>query len=244
MLSKQLRAIIFTGLLLSLVGTLWLWILDPSTLPITAVRIEGELQNTDPQVLQAMVFKTVKGGFFNINLTAVRSTLLSNPWIKNVQIKRQWPDTLLIHVQERTAVAQWLDKALIDNEGNLLNLPKTKFISLKSNQTKMDLPRFAGPPTWAGEILKHYNQLAPRVALVGLQIREFGCNAQSRWYIVLDNGMKLRLGRGDIEIRMQRFLKVYKSRVTQSLITSGGKSLVQIDLRYTNGIAVQSTLAK
>jgi cell division protein FtsQ len=240
LLSKQFKVIIFASLLLSLMGTFWLWILDPRTLPITTVRIEGELQHTDPHVLQAMIFNTTKGGFFNINLTAVRSILLSSPWIKNVQVKRLWPDTLLIRVKEYTIVAQWSDKTLIDNEGHLLDLPDT---ALK-NQKKMDLPRFAGPAEWVGEILKHYNALAPQFAQIGLHIREFGCNAQLRWYIVFDNGMKLRLGRSDIKIRLQRFMTFYKSTVTQSLISSIGKSLLQIDLRYSDGIAVQSILAK
>jgi cell division protein FtsQ len=223
-----LEKVLFISLLLSLIASFLLIMLDQNTLPITTVRIEG-IVNTDPQALQKRVSSVAVGGFFEIDLTMLRLNILPLPWIKEVQIRSQWPDTLLIQVQEYTAVA-WMNKSLIDNEGNKLTVNRYPL---------MDLPRFTGPLDKADDILKHYNQLAPLVQAAGLHIKEFGYNARKTWYMLLNNNMKLNLGRGETKTRFQRFLKIYHRLKTPSLNKIGDKAVL-IDLRYTNGIAVRT----
>lgn len=224
-----LEKVLFIGLLLSLIASFLLIILDPNTLPITTVQIEG-LINTEPRTLQKRISSVAIGGFFDINLIIVRLSILPLPWIKNVQIYKQWPDTLRIQVQEHTAVA-WMNKSLIDNEGNKLY---GRYSPL------MDLPRFTGSLDKVGDILKQYNQLAPLVQAAGLQqIQEFGYNARKTWYMLLNNNMKLNLGRSENKSRLQRFLKIYHRLKTPSLNKIGDKTVL-IDLRYTNGIAVRT----
>jgi len=236
-----LEKVLFISLLLSLIASFLLIMLDPSTLPITTVRIEGII-NTEPRSLQERVSSVAVGGFFEIDLTMVRLSILPLSWIKDVQIRSQWPDTLLIQVQEHTAVAWWMNKSLIDNEGNQL---------YGRRYPLMDLPRFTGPLDKIDSrlkfrrnfsleyILKHYNQLAPLVQAAGLQIQEFGYNARKAWYMLLNNNMKLNLGHSENKIRLQRFLKIYHRLKTPSLNHIGDKAIL-IDLRYTNGIAVQT----
>ncbi|MDM8561937.1 cell division protein FtsQ/DivIB [Candidatus Marithioploca araucensis] len=207
-------------------------ILEPHTLPMTTVRIEGHLINTDPQVLQTIVSQVAKGGFFSIDMTTVRLAVLKFPWIKDVQIHRQWPNTLLIQVQERQVIAQWQNKALVDDEGYLFNVPLKR-------KGDLGLPQFYGPPNSVGKILERYNQLAPLVNAYGFSIHEFGYNARQTWYMVLDNGIKLRLSRYDKKnTRLQRFIKVY-----HRLLSTQKLPPVYVDLRYTNGIAVLHALA-
>jgi len=229
------------SLLLSLMGGFGLIMLDPHTLPIKTVRIDGHLINTNPQILQTMLSQVAKGGFFDIDLTKVRLSILTLPWVKNVQIHKQWPDTLIIQIQEHIVVAWWMNKALVDIEGNLFfSYPKIQARSDSVIYKFMDLPLFTGPLNSLKDILKRYNQLAPLVSTAGLQIQEFGCNARKAWYMVLNNGMKLKLGRGDSQTRLQRFFKVYQRLV----MSSGNWESLLMDLRYTNGIAVQTVLAK
>lgn len=221
--------VLFISLLLSLSASFLLIMRDPSTLPITTVRIEGII-NTEPRSLQKRLSSVAVGGFFEIDLTMVRLNILPLPWIKEVQIRKRWPDTLLIQVQEHTAVAWWMNKSLIDNEGLQLAV---------SRYPLMDLPQFTGPLDKADDILKHYNQLAPLVQAAGLQIQEFGYNVRKTWYMLLNNNMKLNLGRGESKTRLQRFLKAYHRLKTPSLNKIGDKTVL-IDLRYTNGIAVRT----
>jgi cell division protein FtsQ len=235
--SFWIKNLLFIGLLLSLGGSFLLLILEPHTLPMTTVHIEGHLINTNPQVLQTIVSEVARGGFFSIDLMRVRLKILKLPWIIDAQIYRQWPNTLLIKVQERQAIARWQNKALVDGNGNLFIVPKELFQG-KTRKRNLNLPRFFGPPGSVGKILEYYTQLAPLMQAYGFSIHEFGYNARQAWYMVLDNGIKFQLGRGDKKTRLQRFIKIHQNLLsTQKLLP------VYVDLRYTNGIAVLHALA-
>ncbi len=71
----------------------------------------------------------------------------------------------------------------------------------------------------------------------GLQIHEFGCNTHLSWHKVLDNGMKRKRRRGDK-------LKGQTATLSQSLMPASIDSVLHIDLRYTNGIAVRTAKAE
>jgi len=243
--SQRLKNVLFLGLFLSFLGSFSLFILEPHTLPMTTVQITGHIINTDQKVLQSLVSQVAKGGFFEINLAQVQKTLLTMPWIKNVQVHKQWPNTLVIQILERTAVARWQELALVDNEGKLFQVsPEMNKEQRSTGKGNLELPRFSGPPNSVGEVFERYNLLLPRIARAGLKIRELGCNARKAWYMVLDNGVKLRLGHGDSESQLHRFLKVHNYLIRYSPKYSRENSAVQFDLRYTNGIAVRTALAE
>ncbi len=205
---QRLKNVLFLGLLLSFLSSFSLFILDPHTLPMTTVQITGNLINTDQKVLQSLVSQVAKGGFFEINPAQIQKTVLTMPWIKNVQVHKQWPNTLNIQIHERIAVARWQELTIVDDDGQLFAV-SPEMDKEPSGQGNLKLPRFTGPPDSVGEIFERYNQLVPRIASAGLKIHELGCNARKAWYMILDNGMKLRLGSGESEIQLQRFLKVH-----------------------------------
>ncbi|BAP56833.1 cell division protein FtsQ [Thioploca ingrica] len=261
------KNILIIGLSLSLTGTLLLWLLEPHTLPLTKVQIEGTLINIDPQDLQAVVSRVTMGGLLSLDVAAVRRVLLSIPWIQDVRIYRRWPDTLLIQIQEREAVAYWHDKTTVDSKGHLIVDPKGHLFVVPPRWNKKGeirnkegsyLPRFKGPSGSAKLILERYYPLKKIIQLAGLKIKEFGCDSRQAWYMVLNQGFHLQLGRGNSEQRVQRFLQVYQRIITPfaSLCAkaetrsplcqkpSGNNLITQIDLRYTNGIAVRKPLAE
>ena len=52
--------------------------------------------------------------------------------------------------------------------------------------------------------------------------------------LVLSNGLRLVVGRDQIMKKMQRFLAVYRSDLQEKV-----DSVASIDLRYSNGVAVE-----
>lgn len=242
-----LKNMLFVGLLFSFVGSILFFLFDPHTLPVTTVQIEGHLQQTDPKILQMLVSQVAIGNFLNINPTVIRRTVVTLPWIKDAQIFRQWPNTLRIRIQEYQAVAWWNKQAFVDELGHLFTKPflsekrrHNHLPTIRNEKTKnLKLPWFMGPPKRVGEVLKRYRQLAPLLQKKGLHIHELGCNARLAWYLVLDNGMKLKLGRNESKTKVQRFLNIYNRLAMQLRKPSGKNSVLHVDLRYTNGLAVQ-----
>jgi cell division protein FtsQ len=253
------KNMLIIGLSLSLIGTLLLWLLEPHTLPLTQVQIEGNLINIDPQDLQALVAQVTKGGLLSLDVAAIRRVLLSIPWIQDVRIYRRWPDTLFIQIQEREAVAYWYDKAIVDSKGYLFVVP-TRWLKdrLIKDKAGSYLPRFKGPAGSIKHILQRYYLLKKLIQSTGLKIRELGYDSRQAWYLILNHGLHLQLGRDNSERRIQRFLQVYQRIITPwaSLCAkaetlsplcqppSEDKLITQIDLRYPNGIAVRKTLAE
>lgn len=225
--------VLLIGLSLSLLGGLLLLIFDPHTLPITNIRMEAHLINTNPQTLQTTLSQVARGGFWNVDLTAVRLAILALPWVKEAQVQRQWPETLILLIQEHQAIARWQDKALVNKEGHLFVVPP-------SSVTKsMNLPILSGPVGSAIQVFKHYQLLSPLVQAAGLQIQKLSLSVRLAWQMNLDNGIKLMFGRDDSEVRLRRFLKVYPR-----LLNVPQSRPVFVDLRYTNGMAVQMALAE
>ncbi|MCX2960017.1 MAG: FtsQ-type POTRA domain-containing protein, partial [Serratia symbiotica] len=48
------------------------------------------------------------------------------PWIKQVSVRKEWPDELKIHLVEYVPIARWNDFYLIDNEGKIFSVPLTR----------------------------------------------------------------------------------------------------------------------
>ncbi len=59
----------------------------------------------------------VRGGFFNLDVDAVRLALLGEPWVSEVTVKRIWPDALRVIVIEQIPVVRWGDSGLLNPAG-------------------------------------------------------------------------------------------------------------------------------
>ncbi|MCK5876020.1 MAG: FtsQ-type POTRA domain-containing protein [Candidatus Marithrix sp.] len=209
--------VLLIGLLLSLTTGCLMLIFEPHTLPINMVRIKGQLTNTNLLTLQDTITQQTAGGLLRTDTSKLHLALLALPWIKTTQVDKQWPDTIVIKIQEYLPIAKWQNK-FIDIEGNIV----------LAEQKKLNLPKFIVPTEYLHQMIHYYIEFIPLIA--GLHIREFGYDTLRAWYILLDNGMELWLGNTDIKNRLNRFIKKYPYK------SLGSNS--RIDLRYSNGIAI------
>ncbi len=230
-----LSTISATTLSLLLLGTLIVWLRAPHTFPITTVRVTGQ-HHTSPQSLATILKSLATGGFFTVDRPALRVALLTAfPILKEVQIDRVWPDTLQISLQEYQPVAYWnptqspkhvLD--LVDADGLLFTVPGPPSQGLSA------LPTVSGPKNCLQALVNRFRELNSYLTPVGLKIEELQCHATHAWTVILNNHLTLLLGRDNIDQRIQRFtqkLSVFKKLSFYPNLT--------IDLRYTNGFAVQ-----
>ena len=88
-------------------------------LPISSVKIEGEFKYLDKEQLKNQSMPVVDGGFFSVDLLAVRNVLIGLPWVEDVSVRRQWPDQLLVRVIEKKPVVYWGDNAVLSAKGVL-----------------------------------------------------------------------------------------------------------------------------
>lgn len=217
------RVVLIGVLLLAALGAARL--MDPQTLPIRHVRVKGDFRHLSLAGLQQRASKVVSGGFFNVNVDTIRRVLLQDPWIGEVTVKRVWPDGIDVYIREQQAVARWNDNALLNADGQVFT---------PDPATLPDgIPQFRGPAGTDRTMLDFYHRL--RALLPDdMRVEALTLSDRRAWQIRFAGGPRLRLGRTDIMQRLQRFAAYVPTKLHDRL-----DLMRSVDMRYTNGFAVQ-----
>ena len=218
------------GMLLLMCGLLAGWLLqrlaDPMTLPIHKIRVQGALVHVNEDMLRQSVVDKVQGGYFNIDVVALRKTVEQLPWVETAAVRRVWPDAVAISVIEQQPLAVWVKGGLVNNHGEL-------FIPKESSRPK-HLPLFSATAGMEHSVTELYRDLSAQLAPLELRIVELQMDDRRAVQLQLHNGIELVLGREERLARLQRFVKVYRETLARH-----AKRIRRVDLRYSNGMAVQ-----
>jgi cell division protein FtsQ len=105
---------------------------------IKEITVHGCKELTEKEILSYAAVNPSQN-LLAINLGTIARRIESNPWVKEVSVGREFPNRLIIDLQERTAVA--LVKR--DNGFNLLDLDGVAFKKLEKND-EVDIPVLNG----------------------------------------------------------------------------------------------------
>ncbi len=194
--------------------------------PVRFVTVEGP----DLHVRATSVVRTVQPllqhGFFAVDLQRVRAVVGALPWVAEVEVRKHWPDTLVIHLQEHQPWARWTRGRLVGSRGDLFTVPKS--------QMPLTLPVFDGPPGSLPEVVGFYRAAEEACAQRGLHVASVQLTARGSYTLGLAGGARIVVGRGHAEQRLDRFLAVWPQ-----LAARHAQMFVYADLRYANGFAVR-----
>lgn len=200
-------------------------LLDPQTLPVRSVVIEGEFQYLDRQTLAEAMAPYVSGGFFSLDLQPVERAVEAQPWVLGVSVRREWPDRLVVRVDEQVPVARWGDAALLNQYGELFYPPV--------DSQPEGLPALWGREGRERPLMERFLAVQARLADVGLEVEGLREDARRSWVIQLLDGSQVIMGRGMDTDRLDRLVRMYPR-----LAEHRDDPIRRIDMRYTNGIAV------
>ena len=82
-------------------------IFNHANLPINEILIKGQYQHIDREQINLITEEYVQGNFFNVNLYEARSAFKQLPWVRDVDLRRKWPDQLEITIEEHKPIARW-----------------------------------------------------------------------------------------------------------------------------------------
>ncbi len=218
-------SVVLLGLMLLAIAGLD-YLLRADTFPVRNVSFEGEFKHVNQRQLAAAVTDRASGNFFALDLTAVQRAAEAVPWVHRATVRRRWPDGLHIQFTEQQLAARWGDKAWVNGSGELVELP--------DQVGPPGLIQLDGPPGLHAEVLAQWRRLERVVAPHGLGIARLRLTPQHTWEIGLRNNLLLLAGRGEPEQRLARFLEVYRPTLAGQVAR-----VRQVDLRYTNGFAVE-----
>jgi len=197
-------------------------------MPISTLQITGQRDySRDSEVQKALSDLSINESFFSLNVAAVQKKIEQVPWIEQAAVRRQWPNGLSIHITDQQPAAYWNRDSLVNSKGDIFRAPMARISS--------QLPLFLAPNNVSKAVLEGYRALLPLFTSEGLDISRIELTERESWRVILADGTKLILGRGNTVMRnarIERFLRVYKH------IIPSEKSIDYVDLRYDSGFAV------
>lgn len=195
-------------------------------LPVFAVRevnVTGSLSHVTRAQIEAVVHRELRGNFFTINLDASSDAFEKLPWVRQVRLRRQWPDRLDVTLEEHEAIARWGGDGLVNAHGEVF-----------AAASDARLPVFTGPIEVAPEIASQYARIATALMPLGRQVAEIRVSDRRAWRVILDDGMTLELGRERVAERVEKFVAAYAVSIARLR-----EAPRIVDLRYPNGFAVR-----
>jgi len=192
--------------------------------PLRDIQLTGDVAHVTREQVEAVVSRELRGNFFTVDLSHARAAFEKLPWVRRVNVRRQWPDRLEFAVEEHKPLARWRSTALVSAQGEVFEAA-----------INTRLPVLQGPEGTAPEVVSHFQAFEHALEPVGRHIVQITLSARRAWVLKLDDGMVIELGRENLEARLAGFVSAYERTVAR--LPRGPR---YVDLRYTNGFAVRS----
>ena len=219
----MLRIAMKTFGVIIVLGTSWqLWaILDK---PIDTLVVEGDMTPAERARIRDALSDVNIEGILSTDLTDFENTLKSMGWARGVDIRRKWPNKLIVNIRKESPVAKWGMDDYLAADGSLLQLPD-QYPNLPTLRSSVSNPQ------QSMEVYRLLQQFASRQAL---RIMDLSESAEGEWVVEFANGLALHLGSSKINARMKRFLRAYSSVLREKVAI-----IDYVDARYPSGIAVK-----
>ena len=193
--------------------------------PIAKISVEGDLSYISQQAVQQRIAPFVTASFFSVDLLGMRRELESMPWIASAEVRRVWPDQVLVRLEEQLPIARWGDEALLNNQGQAF--------APKELAHYEQLPQLYGPTRAQQRVMQQYQVLSQMLRPLGFSITRLELRERGSWFLSTGQGIELLLGRDHLVEKMRRFIAIYDKALKEQ-----NANIARIDLRYANGLAV------
>ena len=202
----------------------WL-LLRTGMFPVRTIEMTSRVEKTTRGEIEDALRGRAGGNFFALSLTEVRTGLERLPWVRQVAVRRIWPDRLEVTLEEHVALGRWGDDALINTHGE-------RFLG----KTPQVLQHFVAPRGSEAEVARRYARFGQLIAPLGTSLERVVLTPRFAWQLRLANGLHLMLGRDadQAEARLERFVETHPSTLGKI-----PRRHDYVDLRYPNGFALR-----
>lgn len=198
--------------------------------PIASVSVEGDLRYLSRDAVRQRIARYAASTFFEVDLVGMQSELERMSWIAHAEVRRVWPDQLVVHLQEQLPVARWGDGALLNNAGEAF--------APRDLAHYEHLPQLYGPQRAQQQVMQQYQILSQMLRPLGFAISRLELHERGSWFLTMSGNdtqqpIELLLGRDPLVEKMRRFAAIYDKALKPQIA-----NIERVDLRYPNGLAV------
>ena len=194
--------------------------------PVTKVLMDNQWQHVSEQEIGNLLTGLMGAGFFNFDVEGTKLRLEQHPWIRHATVKKVWPDTLALSIQEEVAIARWSDGQLLNQYGEVFQPPGADQLA--------SLPMLSGPAQAQIKVMEQYHALRQQLFSAGLRVTALSLSQRGNWTLELNREIRVTAGREQVSERLGRFIDFYRSQQDTE-----ARAIVSVDLRYDNGLAIK-----
>lgn len=223
---RQAGTLMLVAVLLSASGWGLEKIYQRLNVAIGVIAVNGEFTQVEQVDVQQMVEPLVTGGFLSLDLQKIRRELELHPWIQQAKVSRRWPDSLVITVTEEVPIARWGSSGFLNARGERKEIGDNARLAF--------LPMLLGGDQSERQLMKSYREMVQLLQPSGLRVAALKRDDRGAWWLKLDNGLELVIGRDHVMEKMRRFLVVWEGELKSKV-----EQVAKVDIRYDNGVAVE-----
>ena len=194
---------------------------------ITDITIDlKNIENSSVDDIREVAKKYVRSkSFFNVDINYLQSKIENIDWISSANIRRSYPNEIIIFVTEHIPIAIWNNKDYLNQYGEIFtaNKKNNKFPILISKNNKNKII-FEYLSLFSNDLIRH-NINEKVLKIIEDDIRSIS--------VILSSGITIKLGSKNVKEKIDIFFKVY-----QTLNSSDLSKMRYIDMRYSNGFSV------
>ena len=238
---QKLSRLLTRCFVVMLVIGILVWLSQRPVFVLKQVQIEpvaGQtLQHINKAIVKKEVLETVQGNFFSVKLEDVKKGFESMPWVRHANVRRIWPNGLVVSIEEQKAFGTWGgadSHQLINTHGEIFS---GRTSELPEDTQLID---FRGPSDAGQEVMRLYEKANAWFKPWNTEISSLTLLDRYAWHVKLSNGMKVEFGRdeesSDKNLTEERVARLFK--YWPQVQDKWANRVDAIDLRYANGFAV------
>jgi cell division protein FtsQ len=193
--------------------------------PVRSIVIDGPFQRVAAVEVQQAALGALKGGIVSADLDRLREAVEALAWVDRARVQRLWPDRIRVEIVEQQAAARWGEDSLLNTRGELF--------ASGVRHVPPELPRLEGPAGTEEQVAQRYLAIQDRLSKLGFQVAALRLDARGAWELDLSTGVTVRLGRRQVDERMDRFVQF-----GAPVISGRAAEVRYVDMRYSNGFAI------
>lgn len=199
-----------------------------ATIDLVSIHEGQPLKFVNKQKLFDAMKPYLSGSSFYLDLDKAQEAARAFEWVGDVKIERTASDTITVTVKEHEPVARWVREGfvagLVDGEGKIFQA-----------DYQQPLPEFDGSSEVLPQMVSQYKSFVSELQPLRLNILRLQYTPRASWSMMLDNGIELRLGKQEVNTRMNRFVTAWQHSLREKAL-----QLDYVDMRYPDGLATRN----
>ena len=197
---------------------------NPKNLPISQIDVQGDLKFIKDEEMRKVIEKYTQTNLYLLDAEALEVDLETQPWVRSVTLRKSWPARLVVVVEEQRPLAFWGKERIMNQFGELFT----------AELPGATLPTLYSPEDKGREMAQRFITVNEWLRGLPLELSELTEDASGSWRMKLKGGPEVLIGTEEHERRIARFKVGFQRELASKL-----GNVRRIDLRYTNGFAVE-----